>query len=290
MTGAITAADIATAGVRPITVLNPGNVVSNIFNLTVTATNPVPVLIGISPKRELVGTASLTMTVSGTGFRRSSVVRFNGSNRTTTYVNDTQLTATIPASDMTVPGPYPITVFTGTPGGGTSTVTKATTFFVEPPCATSSPTSFTGITLWNTNKAQMWYNDGLWWGAFSDNAAGVYFYKQNGSTFTKGALLDSNFNGRPDVIWNGFNLFVLVYEFNTQAKLYKFTYNSTTKLYTIVPASRSRCPYRHRHRQLQSQSGSSHVGPGQHRQTLGSLSGYWSERRHQLPRHLVHFS
>ena len=236
LTAAITAADIAAAALRPITVAN-GAVISNAVNLNVTAQNPAPpalAVIKISPNREVVGTAQVTMTVSGSGFRRSSKVQFNGVQKTTVYVNDTTLTATIPASDLLVPGPFPITVFNPTPGGGTSAVTKPATFFVEPPCATSAPLSFPGITVWNTNKAQMWYNDGLWWGAFSDNLAGVYFYKQSGATFTKGANIDGNFNGRPDVLWNGFNLFVLVYELNTQAKLYKYTYNSATKLYTVV--------------------------------------------------------
>ena len=234
LAGSIPNTNIATAGSYPISVINPDNTVSNAINLNVTAQNPVPAVIKISPNREVVGSAQFTMTVSGSGFRRSSVVQFNGVNKTTAFVNDTQLTATIPASDLLVPGPYPITVFNPLPGGGTSAVTKPATFFVEPPCATSAPQSFPGITAWNTNKAQMWYNDSLWWGAFSDNAAGVYFYKQSGTTFTQGALIDGNYNGHPDVIWNGFNLFVLVYESNTQAKLYKYTYNSTTKLYTVV--------------------------------------------------------
>src|SRR5207302_11482634 len=38
----ISTADIATAALRPITVLNPGNVVSNAVNLNVTAQNPAP--------------------------------------------------------------------------------------------------------------------------------------------------------------------------------------------------------------------------------------------------------
>ena len=41
------------------------------------------------------------LTVNGTGFvSGASVVRFNGSARPTTFVNSTQLTAAIPASDL----------------------------------------------------------------------------------------------------------------------------------------------------------------------------------------------
>ena len=57
---------------------------------------------------------------------------------------------------------------------------------------------------------------------------------QNASDRNVGFYIDGNYNSRPDVLWNGFNLFILVYELNTQAKLYKFTYNSSTKLYTVV--------------------------------------------------------
>ncbi|HKZ80263.1 MAG TPA: IPT/TIG domain-containing protein, partial [Pyrinomonadaceae bacterium] len=136
--------------------------------------------------------------------------------------------------DMTVAGAYPIIVFNPTPGGGSSTPTPITTFYVMPTCNPPAGQNFPGITLFNTVKNQMWYNDGLWWGAFSDNLSGVYFYKQSGSLFTKGTLLDSNYNGRPDVLWNGNNLFVLVYEFNTLARLYKYTYNSVTDTYTLI--------------------------------------------------------
>ena len=234
LTAQLTIADTATAGTYPISVLNPGGGVSNEVNLVVTAQHPVPTLGLISPNREPVGSQQFTMTVLGAGFRRSSVVRFNGGNRTTTFVSDAELRATILASDMLVPGPYPITVFNPTPGGGSSTPTTITTFYVEPNCNPPLGQSIPGITLFNTVKSQLWYNDSLWWGAFSDNLGGVFFHKQSGNTFTKGALLDGNFNGRPDVLWNGTNLFVMVYEFNTLAKLYKYSYNTITDTYTLI--------------------------------------------------------
>jgi len=31
-----------------------------------------------------------------------------------------------------------------------------------------------GITKFNTVKSQMWHNDGLWWGAFSDSSNGIF--------------------------------------------------------------------------------------------------------------------
>jgi hypothetical protein len=235
ITATVASSRITSAATLPVTVRNSNPTVdSNPKNLVVTATHPVPTLGLISPNRQVLGSPQFTMTLHGTGFRRSSVVRLNGVNKTTQFVSDTTLTATIPASDMTTAGARSVVVFNPTPGGGTSTPTAVTTFYVQPACTSPSGQNIPGITLFNTVKSQMWYNDSLWWGAFSDNVGGLYFYKQSATSYTKGALIDSNFNGRPDVLWNGTNLFVLVYEFNTLAKLYKYTYNTTTDTYALI--------------------------------------------------------
>jgi len=95
---------------------------------TSAAGNPVPTITSISPASKTYGDAGFTMTVNGTNFISSSVVRFDGSDRTTTYVSATQLTASIPASDLAAVGSFSITVFNPTPGGGTS---NAATFTVS---------------------------------------------------------------------------------------------------------------------------------------------------------------
>jgi len=222
-------------GSYPVTVNNGGGVISNAVNLVVTAQNPVPVVKSIFPDRFEQGSPTFTITVRGTGFRRTSIVRFNGNNRQTQFVSDTTLTATITAADLGVAGAYPVTVFNPTPGGGTSAVNKLNIFYVQPNCVVPLPTNFPGVTVFNTVKAQMWFNDGLWWGAFSDNVGGVYFYKQSGNTFTQEALIEANYNGRPDVLWNGSNLFILIYEFNTLARLYKFSYDTNNDSYSLIP-------------------------------------------------------
>lgn len=105
--------------------------------------NPVPTTTSISPASKNLGAATFTMTVNGANFVPGSVVRFAGSDRTTAYVSTTQLTATIPASDLTTLGTFNITVFNPAPGGGTS---NAQTFTVNPapPAATTNPAS--GVT------------------------------------------------------------------------------------------------------------------------------------------------
>jgi len=58
--------------------------------------------------------------VNGANFLPSSVVQWNGTNRTTTFVSGTQLSSTIPASDIPVAGTAQVTVFNPAPGGGAS--------------------------------------------------------------------------------------------------------------------------------------------------------------------------
>jgi uncharacterized protein (TIGR03437 family) len=70
------------------------------------------------------------MTLSGANFINNSVVRWNGQDRPTTFVNATQVTAQIPASDIATAGTAQVTVFNPAPGGGTST---ALTFTITQP-------------------------------------------------------------------------------------------------------------------------------------------------------------
>ena len=72
--------------------------------------------------------AAFTLTVNGTNFVSSSVVRWKGADRTTTYVNSTKLTAAILASDIAAAGSASVTVFNPAPGGGLS---NAVSFLVS---------------------------------------------------------------------------------------------------------------------------------------------------------------
>ncbi|MEW5871816.1 MAG: C1 family peptidase [Chloroflexota bacterium] len=85
--------------------------------------NPVPTVTSLSPIAAAAGGSSFTLTVYGTGFvSGASTVRWNGANRTTTFVSATELHASIPASDIASPGSASVTVYNSSPGGGTSNV------------------------------------------------------------------------------------------------------------------------------------------------------------------------
>jgi trimeric autotransporter adhesin len=128
LTAAISASDVASAGTANVAVFTPapGGGASNAVPFTIS--NPVPAISGISPDNSPSGASALTLTVNGTNFVSASVVRWNGADRTTTFVNGTQLTAAITAGDIAAAGMASVTVFTPSPGGGASnTVSFAVT-------------------------------------------------------------------------------------------------------------------------------------------------------------------
>lgn len=122
LTAQITAADVATPASIPVTVSTPqpGGGTSGPVAFTVAADNPEPVLTTLAPSNVIVGSATFALAVGGSGFVPLSTVEWNGSALTTTFVSDTELTAQIPASDLTIATTVPITVVNPAPGGGAS--------------------------------------------------------------------------------------------------------------------------------------------------------------------------
>lgn len=87
------------------------------------AQNPVPFLNNpLSPDSAAPGTHAFTLTLNGTGFVSSSIVKWNGSPRATTLVSSSQLHATILAADVANPGTATIAVVSPAPGGGASNI------------------------------------------------------------------------------------------------------------------------------------------------------------------------
>ncbi|WP_156955345.1 IPT/TIG domain-containing protein [Polaromonas glacialis] len=128
LTAAITAADIAAAGTAQVSVSNPapgvGTSQSLAFAINASppppSNNPVPALASLAPAGASAGSGGLSLTVNGSNFVAGSVVRWNGANRTTTFVSATRLTAAIAASDTATAGTAQVSVFNPTPGGGVS--------------------------------------------------------------------------------------------------------------------------------------------------------------------------
>ena len=145
LTAPIAAADVATAGNADVTVTNPapgGGTSSPAFVFVITSMpNPVPAITSLSPSPATAG-AGFTLTVNGSNFVSSSVVNVNGAARTTTFVSATQLTATIPATDVPNAGVVDnITVFNPAPGGGTSNAVQLNLTNPVPAITSLSPPS-----------------------------------------------------------------------------------------------------------------------------------------------------
>ena len=132
----ILASDIQVAGLRQISVLNPGQATgSNEKPLSVTTVvliNPTPFISAISPVSLPVGSSILTLTLtsSNSTFRNGAVVKVDGLNRVTTFVSQNQLTATLLAGDVAIEQTKTIAVFNPAPGGGYS---NSIGFIIGPP-------------------------------------------------------------------------------------------------------------------------------------------------------------
>jgi hypothetical protein len=120
LTAAIPDTNIALANNYAVTVFNssPGGGTSG--SLIFEVDHPLPELDSITPSTTGASGSSFTLTANGTNFVNNSVVKWGGSNRTTTYVSSIKLTASILEADVADPGTVAVTVFTPTPGGGTS--------------------------------------------------------------------------------------------------------------------------------------------------------------------------
>ena len=101
----------------------------------------VPAITSLNPASVVVGGPALLLTVNGSGFSRNAVVRWNGANRTTTYVSATQLQATIPTTDLSAVGTNQVTVSVPGGQGGVSNASAFTVGNPQPAISSLTPAS-----------------------------------------------------------------------------------------------------------------------------------------------------
>ncbi len=118
----VPASDLAIPISALITVSNPapGGGTSTGLVFSVNAVNPAPTLSSIAPTSGTVGSPALTLNLSGSNFLASSKVYANSTLLSSTNINSTVLTATLPANLLNVSGTLQITVQNPGPGGGSS--------------------------------------------------------------------------------------------------------------------------------------------------------------------------
>ena len=124
----VPAADLTTSGTASVTVNTPTASPSLSNAITVSITNPpAPTLTSMYPSGGPINTAA-AVTLTGTGFTTLTAVAVNGQTIPSAFVSSTEITCTIPAASLSLPGNANITVTTPAPGGGTSASLPFTTF------------------------------------------------------------------------------------------------------------------------------------------------------------------
>lgn len=76
-------------------------------------TTPTPAITSISPAKVTAGSTAVALTISGSGFINTSTIEVGGIFETATYVSSTQLTATVPATQLTNGAELPVVVSNG---------------------------------------------------------------------------------------------------------------------------------------------------------------------------------
>lgn len=119
----------------------------------------IPVLAAIAPSNATAGTSQLSLVIYGSNFENGATVEWNGTALSSMWVSATQLTAIIPASDISSVGTANVTVVNPSPVGGTS---KGETFtIVSPPTATTWARAVAGIAapqdvVWDASHGRLY--------------------------------------------------------------------------------------------------------------------------------------
>ncbi|MEK7124660.1 MAG: hypothetical protein AAB877_03220, partial [Patescibacteria group bacterium] len=133
-------------GTHKVTVYTPGTNGGTSDPFDVNVNNPIPATLSLSPSAVAVNPGNpITVTVNGTGFVTSSIVKVatwpasdtsnnsSYSNRTTTFQSSNKLIAQLPVSDFTALGYVAVKVFNPLPGGGWSANFLIITIGYPPP-------------------------------------------------------------------------------------------------------------------------------------------------------------
>jgi trimeric autotransporter adhesin len=104
-------------------------------------TPPTPAIGSISPKSIIAGSGSLALTVSGSEFLSTSVVQVGGIAVPTSYVSGSQLTASVPASQLTSGAELAVVVVNGSASSASGTPINLEVDNPAPTISSVSPAS-----------------------------------------------------------------------------------------------------------------------------------------------------
>ncbi|HEX3681770.1 MAG TPA: IPT/TIG domain-containing protein [Bryobacteraceae bacterium] len=126
---------IASPGTAQVTVQS-GGVTSNAVTFTILAP---PTISSINPATVTAGGAAFTLTVNGSGFAGDSMVQWNGAALSTNVLSSNEVTASVPASDISSPGSAQITV----KSGGVTSNSETLTILAGPALSSLNPDTIT---------------------------------------------------------------------------------------------------------------------------------------------------
>jgi hypothetical protein len=88
-------------------------------------------------------------------------------------------------------------------------------------------------------QSKLWFNDGIWWGSiWSKTKYTIQRYDVSGTWVDTGVAIDPRDKSQADMLWDGIHLYAIsnVHEASSTldpaVRLYRFSYNATTKSYT----------------------------------------------------------
>ena len=108
---------------------------------TPSAAAAAPIITSIAPSSVAAGSASFTLSVNGANFSSNSVIAVGGVKETTTYVNSTQLTTMLPATQVASGAELQVQVLNGSETSGTSSGNQVTVTNPAPVILSLTPAS-----------------------------------------------------------------------------------------------------------------------------------------------------
>ncbi|MCX8116118.1 MAG: IPT/TIG domain-containing protein, partial [Burkholderiaceae bacterium] len=185
-------------------------------------TDPTPQLASLAPHSATIGSTATTVTISGSNFTSSSVARWNGQPRTTTFVSSSELRVSLLAADLASDAIGAVTVANG------AVLSAPLSFFVLPATDTvffdgfnrgpaqdvgngwieKMPSAFQILTdgvLWADDTAPFDFHDAIVYRPLSeaqlDVETGVEFTRAAGARFPQvHARIQGNTVGLPDTL------------------------------------------------------------------------------------------
>lgn len=130
---------IANGGTLTLQVSNPSPGGGSSNTLALTVVNPTPTITRFSTVGLEANVEPFRVVLEGAGFVPGSIVQVKGQDRPTTWVNNRQISALLPLSDIETDGTLTLAVFNPTPGGGTSSLVVQQVGFPAPELTSVTP-------------------------------------------------------------------------------------------------------------------------------------------------------